>query len=80
MDAKYDGPVSALILSVPPAYPFILFAIAIHCWFVNLLIFCVIAPARRKAFTAEHMEKFVDDHKKAYPEDADGLDMGGNPD
>lgn len=80
MDKDNDGPVPALILNVPPVYPFILFAICIHCFWVNMLVICVVAPARRKAFTSEHMQKYVDEHKKIYPEDADGLDMLGNPD
>jgi hypothetical protein len=65
---------------VHETYPFVLLGICLHCFIANLLIFTTTNPARKKAFTADFMQQFVDEHKKAYPEDDKALDMGGVPD
>ena len=42
----------------------------------------MVRSARKRYFSAALMEKFVKDHKAAFPEekDGEGLDMSGNPD
>ena len=80
MDDNDKGPMAALVLNVHTTYPFVLLGIALHCLICNSLLLTVIRSARKKYFTAELMQKFVDEHKKAYPEDGMGIDMSGNPD
>ena len=75
-----DGPTPSIVLNVPEVYLFILFGVLLHCFVCNVLLMTLINPTRKKAFTGEFMQQFVDEHKKHYPEDANGLDMSGNPD
>ena len=75
-----DGPKPAIVLNVHYTYPFVLLGICLHCWICNLMLLTTISPARKKAFTPEFMQQFVDEHKKSYPEDNHPLDMSGNPD
>ena len=70
----------AFILAVPQLYPIILCMVAMHCFVTYLLMFCIVVPARKKAFSPEFMSTFVEEHEKHFQDQKEGLDMGGNPD
>ena len=52
---------------VPEQFPVTMLATAVICLECFLIGIVVVGPARGKAFTAEHMAKFKDEHEKAFP-------------